>query len=349
MSSPMVECTTWRDVWADAERQVRLGPTPTPRPMTRIVRTCSALFLATAGTACDFPMTSCIDESRAADACVKATDLFRYMTPQLGYRSAAGNAAPGEGGVLPAGKRISFAASVGNSSTYAPRMSATASESSVAASQYDSDLERNVLARADIALNIIPRYRGLIGVDILASVAQTAGGSLGSIVVEEHDPLSFGGGLRIGTAPDSTRRRPVFALTVFATDHGARAFRSTTPNGGIHVADMLVSTGLWHISGAKEWERFGVTGGFGRGFVTSEATVRGWVSTVATSPSVFVAHDVDISSQYAGGTYRVGRTKLFVEVARAGLSSVAPSQTNSFSPNEGSSRTMVTLGARIGS
>ncbi len=314
----------------------------------------SQLFIiasALVSAGCWEPVNTCEDNASTTDACRRATSLLRYLAPQLGLQATSGNPTIGSVGALPPRKRLAMGVSVrGGAPIHAPQMNTTSTGSAPASRSYSTDDVGATLGRIDLAIGILPRIKGVVGVDFLFAAMQTPGRSLGSLEVMKSPSIAGSGGLRVGLAPDAANKRMVASFTVMVHDQSEHAFRATTPDGALLIQAMRVASSTVHIAAGKEWGRYGINAGYGRSDLSGDAEVYGLVTSSGSTQSsgpVRANHYTYGSTGFLEGTMRVRRAKVALGLSRISWTS-GFAETNSFSPGDGSRRTTVSLGARFG-
>ena len=241
--------------------------------MKRLGVAAALLVLASTARAQD---PQCIGLGKA-DACQKAVDIFKYLTPQLGTTIAGGNSIMGSGGVLgglphwTVGLRATVIA--GSVPQFTASNAPNVLVSSPVASTYTTKMTPIAFPAVDGAIGIfggIPLGLTKIGgIDLLVNGAYVPTVTTTNVSIVPATNLKFGGGLRVGLLQESLlvpgisvsviqRGLPKTTITTTSTA-GASAGTIDT----LQVKDLDLTTTSFRLTISKSLILLGVAAGVG--------------------------------------------------------------------------------------
>lgn len=229
----------------------------------------------------------CQNAGNLQDACQKATDLFAYMSPQLGAVIAGGNTILGQGGAL--GGLPHFTIGVrgtlltGNLpkvDQHSPQLGAAQS------SAYTTSTKILGFPAVDGAIGIfggLPLGLTNVGaVDLLVNAAYVPSVSTSNIAVTPKQNLQFGAGARLGLLQESILvpgvsvsyiHRGLPKTTITATSP-ADPFPADT----LQVRDLSLATDSWRLTASKSFILFGLAAGVGQDRYKNSATAHVYIN-----------------------------------------------------------------------
>jgi hypothetical protein len=251
--------------------------------MKRLGVAAALLVLASTAQAQDAACTG--GNANTRDACQKATDIFKYLAPQLGTPIAGGNSIMGSGGVLgglphwTVGLRATLlSGSMPEFTTAnAPDATATAPKSSA----YTTSTTPLPFPALDGAIGVfggIPLGLTKVGgVDLLANMVYVPTITTDAISIVPDKNMKFGGGIRIGLLQESLlvpgvsvsyvqRGLPVTTITTTST-----AGSSSTDT--LQIKDIDLKTKSYRLTVSKSLVLFGVAAGIGIDKYNASTTV----------------------------------------------------------------------------
>ncbi len=212
---------------------------------------------------------SCAADARQfQDACQKTTDVFNYLTPQLGTAITAGNATPGQVGTLGGlghfwlGLRgTGVAGSVPQFNQITVHSTGPSSDS-IPTKSYPVPM-----AGADLGVGIFPGIplgvTRVGGVDLLGNVFYVPTVSTSNVDIRPTHSLKFGYGARVGILKESGLI-PGIAVSYVVRDLPTTTITGTDANGdSLRVEDLTVNTTSWRVTVGKTLSILGLVAGIG--------------------------------------------------------------------------------------
>jgi hypothetical protein len=223
-----------------------------------------------------------------ADACQKAIDFMKYLSPQIGAAIAGGNTILGSGGVLgglphwTVGVRANIVA--GAFPNFTTANAPNPSVSTPAKSSYTTSTTPLPFVAVDGAIGVfggVPLGLTKVGgVDLLGTVAYVPTVSPSGINVAPATNTKFGGGLRVGLLQESLL---VPGVSVSFIQRGlpkttiTSVVGSGNPIDTLQLKDLDLSTSSFRATISKSLILFGVAAGVG-------------VDKYKQSTGIYVAH-----------------------------------------------------------
>lgn len=207
------------------------------------------------------------------DACQKATDIFRYLSPQLGATIAGGNTIMGSGGVLGGLPHwtVGIRGTVISGSLPEFTTANAPGTGAPAASAYTTKTQILGFPAVDAALGVYGGFPlGLTkigGIDLLANAAYVPSIDADNISITPETNIQIGYGARIGLLQESLlvpgvsvsmmqRGLPKTTITSFTT-----AGSSTTDT--LQIKDLDLKTTSYRLTVSKSLILFGFAAGVG--------------------------------------------------------------------------------------
>ena len=315
--------------------------------------TSGVLLLVLSG--CDY--AGCYE--RVLDACRKAEDLAAFVAGQATRSLASGNAIIGESGVLQATGKMSVSIRAHGVARSAPQLQGTMlrTDGITASSAFRTEDGSAMSMSADVAVGGLRGFRAgetrIGGVDLLGNLSMAPGFHSSGLRVTSKG-FGFGLGVRVGVIAE-TRVLPAISLSVIRRalpPFSAQTTQLATDAGGtmsISLKDIAVSAQTLRLAGSKQFGRFGVTGGYGRGSYEASGEYRvASLDLSDDSGTIPVFASVARNDMFAGASLTLGPARIGAEVGRTfGVS--GPVMFNTFGDGTtGGRRTYATLGVRFG-
>jgi len=209
-----------------------------------------------------------------ADACQKAIDFFKYLSPQIGAAIAGGNTTLGQGGTLgglphwTVGVRANLVA--GAFPEFTSSNAPNPAVSTPTKSSYTTSTTPLPFVAVDGAIGVfggIPLGLTKVGgVDLLGTVAYVPTVSPSGITVAPESNTKWGGGLRVGLLQESLL---VPGLSVSFIQRGLPKTTITSVTGSgnpidtLQIKDLDLSTTSFRATISKSLILFGVAAGVG--------------------------------------------------------------------------------------
>jgi hypothetical protein len=250
--------------------------------------------LAAAFKTVDAQATCASAPVQTQDACITTTDIFQYVTPQLGVILTGGNAVLGHGGViggLPGLPRFSVGVRgtvVNGNLPTIQTPSITGPAPHTASNPYPTTDQYMALPSADASLSLFrgftvgPTRVGGIGVFANASfvptVTVTTSGSTFSI--EPDTPLGIGYGARLGIIGER------LLIPGVEVSYAMRTLPKTgvvaaTSGDSLTMTDYKLDATSWRVTAAKSFVAFTIAGGVGQDTYETESTLEAIVNRPA--------------------------------------------------------------------
>lgn len=219
------------------------------------------------------------DEQRATqDACVKAIDLFKFLTPQLAAVLAGGNAILGTGGTLGGLGHISLGLRANALAGDIPRVDrVTLSTNGATATNFETRNQFIALPTADLALGLFAGLPlGLTnvgGLDLLVSASYLPEFSSNNVEVKvPGGSIRLGYGARLGIIQESLLL-PGVGISVLRRGLPRVDVSARSQSDSVAVNDFDVTATSWRITASKSLFMFGLTVGGGRDRYSTDADV----------------------------------------------------------------------------
>jgi hypothetical protein len=217
------------------------------------------------------------DQARATqDACVKAIDLFKFLTPQLAAVLAGGNAILGTGGTLGGFGHISFGLRANAIAGDLPRVDrVTLSTSGATATNFETRNQFVALPTADLALGIFGGLPlGLTnvgGVDLLVSASYLPEFSGNNVSVRvPGGSIQLGYGARLGIIQESLVW-PSVGVSVLRRGLPTVNVSAQSGSDSIALNEFDITATSWRLTASKSFLMFGLTVGGGRDRYSTDA------------------------------------------------------------------------------
>jgi len=241
--------------------------------MKRLGVAAALLAFASAAQAQD---ASCLAApANVRDACQKASDIFKYLAPQLGATIAGGNSIMGSGGVLGGLPHwtigVRATAISGGMPEFTTANAPDALSTSAKASAYTTKVLPIAFPAVDGAIGVyggIPLGLTKIGgVDILANVAYVPTVSTSAISIVPDKNIQIGYGLRIGLLQEGLTS-PGIAVSVIqrglpTTTITSKSTSGSTGTDTLQIKDLDLKTTSVRLTISKSLVLFGVAAGVG--------------------------------------------------------------------------------------
>ncbi len=223
----------------------------------------------------------------AQDACQKAIDLFKYLTPQLGAVLAGGNPTQGLSGTLGGLGHFSLGVRANALKGSLPEVDRVAPNTRGAQkSTYGIEEKPIGFITADLGLGIFKGMgaSGVGSVDLLVSASYLP--SYTNVNVDIWPPsgsLKFGLGAKVGLLSESAARP---GIAVSYLDRGLPSVTISGKSGDdrLILADLAVRSRSWRAVIGKTFLVFGVGGGFGQDSYDSKANITVTIAPRSTTP-----------------------------------------------------------------
>lgn len=220
----------------------------------------------------------------AQDACQQASDLYQFMSPQLGLALAGGNATLGQGSTLGGLGHFSIGLRANAFQGSLPDVSRF--------SQSPNGAQRNAslptdnqwlgLPTADAAIGIfggIPLgVTNVGGIDALLSASYIPTINETDIKVTPESNLQIGYGARVGLLSESIVV-PGVSVTWLQRDLPTTTILGLAGNNTLAVNNMKVKTTAWRVVASKSFLLFSFAAGAGKDKYESSADIRGTISS----------------------------------------------------------------------
>jgi hypothetical protein len=298
------------------------------------------------------------------DACVTTTDIFQYVTPQLGVVLTGGNAVLGQGGVLgglPGLPRFSLGVRgtviTGNLPTIqAPSVSGPAPRTST--NPYPTTDQYMTLPSADASLSL---FRGIpIGItrvggiglfanaSFIPTVTVTTGGATFSI--DPDTPLGIGYGARLGIIGER------LFLPGVEVSYAVRSLPKTsvvaaTGTDSLTLTDYALDATSVRVTAAKSFVAFTLVAGVGQDTYDTKTSFESIVNRPApigrvTTGVIPVSQKITRTNLFANVAINLIIAKFVVEGGMVSGGDVTTANTFDVAPDV--SRTYGSVGLRLG-
>jgi len=300
------------------------------------------------------------------DACQKATDLFRYMSPQLGAVIAGGNTILGQGGALGGLPHFTIGVRGTLLTGNLPKVDQnppSINPGTPVASSYTTSTQILGFPAVDGAIGLfggIPLgLTNVGGVDLLVNAAYVPTVTASNIAIKPNQSMQFGIGARLGLLQESIlvpgvalsyihRGLPKTTITATSTAGSAPGTVDT-----LQIQDLNLATNSWRLTASKSFILFGLAAGVGQDKYSNSTNL--YASIYRNAPIIGV--------QNANGKFTADapmtRTNAFVDgyvsllmlkiVGELGMVSGGSMPTyNTFDKAADASRVYGSVGLRIG-
>jgi hypothetical protein len=210
------------------------------------------------------------------DACIKAADIFTYMTPQLGNGLVGGNTTAGQGGSL--GGFPHFALVV--RATGAPDAklpdfgSISINAGPEALTAIPTKSQAFGLAGVDAAVGLYGGYSvigigtffgvdGLVSAVYVPDVNQGSAGSPGYFGVKAKDSYSIGYGARIGIF-NGAALLPSVGASFMMRSLPKTTLTTQAATSSITIQDLTLNTTSWRLTASQSLVILGLNAGYGQ-------------------------------------------------------------------------------------
>jgi hypothetical protein len=308
------------------------------------------------------------------DACQKATDLLRFMTPQLSTALAGGNPTLGQGGVLGGLGHFSLDIRASGVSGTLPKLdniSPPLTAGSARASTFTSndkiipfpslDLGVGLWKGVSLGVTHVGGIDGLVTATIVPDFAlsriNSGGGSSALKTTLNGSSTQLGFGFRVGLLEEGAlwpgasfvwAQRSLPSLSVNGTipASGLIPASDLNPGGTLALNDFTVKTSVWRITAAKNLLILNISAGFGQDKYDASSTVS---ATVNGSQPVTVSTPFSMTrtNYFVGAAINLFLFKVEGEYGQVSGGTV-PTLLNNFGSDPNGSRSYFTLGLRFG-
>jgi hypothetical protein len=245
------------------------------------------------------------------DACQKAIDLFKFITPQLGAAIAGGNSTLGQGGTLGGLGKIQVSARANILKGSLPQIDDIQPDVNGAVqSNYSIESQPIGLPQVDAAVGL---FRGVSlglsrvgGLDLLVSGAYLPSVSSGSTSIDLPDgsfKLGFGG--RLGIL-EETSVIPGVSVSYLRRALPTVNIRATSSGDSLRIDELALKTDSWRLVANKRVFILGFAAGVGRDTYSSDGDISAYVA-----PRTGFAGG---SSNTVNLDQKVSRTNIFADV-----------------------------------
>jgi len=306
-----------------------------------------------------------IADRATQDACQLATDVFRYMTPQLGLALSGGNATLGQGGTL--GGIGHFAIGVRGNVFNGSLPQIQDVELSVTGAQrrrIETDGQIIGLPTVDAAVGLfqgIPLgVTNVGGIDLLLSAMYVPTVTSNGFDVSPDNPIKFGFGARLGLVQESLLlpgvsitflRRELPSVDITAS--AGIGPLSATPDT-IYVRDIGLTSNSWRFVASKSFLSFGVAAGVGQDRFSAETAVEAAIqprppaTTETLRKIVAMEQDMTRLNMFLDLSLNLPFTKFVLEVGQTSGGSVVEPFNDFSGKAADASRVYGSLGVRFG-
>lgn len=273
----------------------------TPGARTVIASASAAMLMVSAVAApahaqtCSVASTpASVPNQFAQDACVKAADIFSFLSPQVGVALSGGNVMLGEGGSLGGWGKRSFVVRVTAVDGRVPSNDISFSTSGPASSNLGAERAPVPVPSFDAAIGL---FRGIPvgltnvgGVDLLLGVTYLPGITRDQFSIEtEGNGIAATVGVRVGLLQESALV-PGVGVSVMRRRLPTTSISYFTGNDTLSVRDTKVSTTSIRLTANKRFGIFAIGGGIGEDRLDSRTSVQATLNeTVQGVPARAVA------------------------------------------------------------
>jgi hypothetical protein len=220
------------------------------------------------------------------DACQKAIDLFRYMSPQLGAVLAGGNPTQGVSGAFGKIGRFSIGIRANALNGSLPEVDRVVPNTRGAQqSSYTMDTKPIGFATADVALGVYPGTPyGFGAIDLLMSatyIPSYTNGTLDVSLPSGSFKLGFGGKLGIVS---ETPTRPGISVSYLNRQTPAVDILGQSGDDRLSLEDVKVRSKSWRAVAGKSLAFIGVGAGYGRDTYESNGRITVTVAPRSSTP-----------------------------------------------------------------
>ena len=297
---------------------------------------------AQAQSACPASTTLPSAQNGARDICLRATDLYQLMAPQLGVSITGGNPVLGQGGTLGGLGHFTVEAraiAVMGDIPDLPKWSSPSITAPTTQELPSKDFPIGLPA-VDGAVGI---FKGLPlgltnvgGIDALVSAVYIPKVDQDGFKVTPDQSLKFGYGARVGIIQESLVL-PGLSVTWMKRDLPTTTLEGTTSgaqNLSLKMSDMTVKTTAWRVIASKSLILFGLAAGYGKDSYDQAATFSGTaVSTAGTSNfgPFNLTNSMTRSTMFANASINLLLLKIVGEVGQVSGGDLATAPFNTFS------------------
>jgi len=217
----------------------------------------------------------------AQDACQKAIDLFRYMSPQLGAVLAGGNPTQGVGGTLGGLGHFSFGVRGNALNGSLPEVDKVVPNTRGARiDTYTIDTKPVGFVTADLGIGLfkgLPSGFGAVDALVSASYVPEYTGTDVEVTVPSGS-IKLGFGAKVGVLRE-TSVRPGISVSYLVRELPRVNITGKSGDDRLFLNDVTVKTKSWRAVVAKTFFLFGAGAGFGQDSYDSNADI-----TVTVAP-----------------------------------------------------------------
>lgn len=302
----------------------------------------------------------CQNAGNLQDACQKATDLFQFMSPQLGAVIAGGNTILGQGGALGGLPHFTIGLRGTLLTGNLPKVDQNSPQlGNARSSAYTTTNQILGFPALDAAIGLfggIPLgLTNVGGVDLLVNAAYVPTVHPSNISVEPKQNLQMGVGARVGLLQESILVPGVAVSYIHrglpTTTITATAPASPYPDDTLQVRDLSLKTDSWRLTASKSFILFGLAAGVGQDRYKNSATAHVYINRgpLAGGPqtgSFDAAQTMTRTNAFIDGYVSLLMLKIVGELGTVSGGTVNTYNTFDVSPS--GSRVYGAVGLRIG-
>lgn len=300
-------------------------------------------------------------QNAVCDATKMGSDVFAFLTPQLGLAMAGGNATLGQGGTL--GGFPHFVVSVrgnvlaGDMPDFA-NFPAPRTEADQPPRTLPSKNQVVGLPVVDAAIGI---FKGIPlgltnvgGVDLLVSAAYVPriGGEGDDFRIEPEEPLQLGFGARVGLLQESLIA-PGVSVTYIRRDLPTTDIFGSSSDVDLSIENASIKTSAWRVVASKSLLLFGLAAGVGQDTYDVSTSLSGVVRGGLLAGDrpfgpIDLAQKMTRTNMFLDASMNLPFIKIVGEIGRASGGDIE-GMVNSFSGGEANQpRVYGSLGIRVG-
>lgn len=250
--------------------------------------------------------------ARTVDACQKITDIFRFISPQVGIALAGGNTVLGEGGTLGGPGKASFTLRATGVDGFVPANDVGfATDGNALAANFGAQRAPIPIPTADVATGL---YKGkpvgltnVFGIDLLVGITYVPDVKKDVLAIKSKGSgFALAYGARVGIVQESA------AMPGISVSYRSRKLPNTnilyTPNNDtLTINGAQVDTKAYRIVAGKHFKFLGLAGGYGR----DEINAKSLFVAVINEPAPVGRVDVSVP----GARQKVTRSNAFVNLS----------------------------------
>jgi len=236
---------------------------------------------------CEVFGSSAVPSGLLADGCRKASDVFRFLAPQVGVAVSGGNVLPGEGGALGGWGKRSAVLRVTGVVGAIPANAVSLSNGEVS-SDFGAARAPIPVPSLDVAVGLLRGVpvglTNLGGVDLLVSVTAVPRLAREDVSLNNEGRAITGSiGARVGLLQESVLV-PGVALSVMRRGLPSTSLTYRTGNDTLGVFGTRVRSTVSRLTVNKRFGLFALGGGFGQDRFDTRTTLEAVINQVAVPP-----------------------------------------------------------------